>query len=239
MKKTQIEKQQDLEIAAMKTRQEEILLDQSGLPRTRWKAHPSDDSLKNHVFTWWWDNVRDRYLAGDNFRITGGSREFRMSMASSMAVRVRDFDSGVQNPYPRSAVGYKHETPAIHATSKEQLYFPFTFEFRDVERLLEIKSVRDNASKYNDEEVHEYTFEEYVCLPDFYFLTEIGHEWPTPWKVKVVEDFLYARSDAGLPTIVTTAVTPIRKVREKNQENGAKIYERIADVITEWKGVGA
>ena len=238
-KDQKIKDEQDRYTEELRFLEEERYLLQSGLARSRWETKSVPDSviLKSGKpvnikgdFLDWWDHVDDRYESGDNFLISGGNRESRMVVASAMAMRVRQF----LNRFPREVVGYKHDRPSVHGSTGEEMSWAYTFQFMDVDQLGSLRRERENAARFNDEEVHELTYGEVVVLPDFFFLVEVGHEWASTWTAKLIEDLLYARGDQGLPVVLSLSQSASRT----EDKNGRRVYEEIASIFREWKGVG-
>lgn len=212
----------DERLHAIETTNEEKYLRQSGIAQPMWgkKLYWPGTSARDHKKRFYAvaDDVRKAYAECTNVMISGGLRETRMEVASCLALHVRD----QRNLYCRDVVGYKHTK--IASSDGVVIDWPFQVAMRDVEELGVLRKERDRAV---ERDPYDFSWEDEVLRPDFYFLTEVGHEWANTWNAKIIEDFLAIRADAGLPVVVTTAKS-IKSVMDKK---GDSVYAEIARIL--------
>lgn len=210
-------------IEMLNARQEQKFLRQSGLPKTRWEtAEPTRLLERKPDLSRYWNKITDHYENCENLVLTGGLRDVRVQLAAALAVHVRK----TRNLYPRDAFfGQKHHEKSVHPVTG-QMDWPYTFKYMDVVALEELYRERENAVRNDDDGIEE-TFAQAVVRPDFFFLIEVGHEFANSFTAKLIENLLYARSDADVPVVLTLE----RKASLIVDRSGNNVYEDIADAL--------
>ena len=208
-------------IALSKQRRHEIILANSGIPRPRWGVPlkwPGHTKGKQGFLAL---SAEEVYEKATNVAIVGLGRDQRMHVVCWLAEQFLN----ESHRFSRQVMGYKHHQEAIHPKTHEVLTQPFSVKMMNAEELVELLKRCEKSSRYDDE----IKFEEEILVPDFFFLTEIGHEWANTFVSRVIQDFLIIRQEAALPTIVTIT-KPLSQIIDKTGEN---IYEPIREFITE------
>lgn len=206
---------------------EERFLRFSGLPRSKWGWELTDammkmiPSLKEYV-----GDIPKRYEECHNLMIMGGKRESRMNIACGIATKIRQS----RNPFPRDAFGYKHSIESRRPGEEERITWPFTFKIMDVQSLYEFHEAKDR--EFKDDEGSGLTYEAELLRPDFFILTEVGHEWTSTWTAKLIEDLVYLRSDSGLPIVATLENANLRSITDKHDK---KVYRVVADLVNDFE----
>lgn len=198
----------------------QIALVRSGVPRPLWGEElkwPGNSTVKKR-----WEELASDipgvYDRGEGVTIYGLWRDNRMHLASWLAQHIME----QQNKFNRDVVGTKHTIEA-KMPDGSLVTQPFSVKMMDVQGL------RDLYQECSRDDDMDYIYE--VTRPDFFFLMEIGYEWPNTYNAKVMTDLLYSRGDEGLPTVATINKAPTKAM----DKNGEKIYLEIADVLRKFK----
>jgi len=196
----------------------------AGIPSLYWNLAPSwpGSTTEFNEFTKLTSSATSIYEDCTNIVIGGGSRSNRMATVSALAQK---FGKG-RNKYPRSVVGYKHHKESLDPDTNEVLSWPFTIKMMDVKGL-------EVTYKEFDRDDDLPPFKDEVQLYDFFFLIEVGSEYANRFYAQVITEALNARSDAGVPTIMTVA-SRLSQYKDSKDNNP---YEELADTIMEWKQV--
>lgn len=195
----------------------------ANIPATMWRNElvPPRDPDEQTKFSSWFSDLEAVYDEPKNLLVSTGSRDHRLNLLYWLAQQI--MDQG--NPFNRQAVGYKHKIPASlpDGTPVTQ---PYTVKLMDVEELRDLYIERDKGKRDDPESP---SFAEEVLVPDFFFLLEIGHERSNKFFARIMDEFLLARHEAELPTVVSTTTT-IKNIEDKEER---KVYSEVSTFIKE------
>lgn len=182
----------------------------AGIPQRFWRIGFTVNAPTVKKLT---DDVQAFYNSSSNIKIFGTS-ESRKKITSWAAQIIM----GKDNFYSRGVFGIKHNVPAF-LPDGSQISTPFSVKMMDVEGLRDI---------YQDDDTD---FSEKICEPDFFFLTEVGHEWANSFFAKAIVDCLNARKDALLPTIISF----VRQPTSILNKDGEAVYSEVTDLVKDWE----
>lgn len=205
----------------MKTLNQELKarLRRAGVPRSYWGQDLSFQGSLRVKLEGYISSLQENFSNGTNWVLTNGDRTTRTKAVSWMAEQIITSE----NELPR--IGPEPKPLERTEIEGEVFTLPFMVKMMNVDELgkLAASLQYDNLTTLADE----------VIKPDFFFLTEIGNEWPTTYFAKAIGDLVFSRVEEGLPTIVTLK-SRMSELRDKHNNT---VYKEVAEVVQTFDGV--